>query len=335
MQPVVTGAQLILHFEAECLGSCLPAFSPVHLHAAGTCMVCRNQLVPPRIALDRPIPQAERTSVKAKVQHAFAAGGVGGSHQSGTGRAPGLADNSSFPSLPPICILVPKTEESHESNQTPSDRLEKSINMHPPQHVASPLPHTPLTCLSHPWQAEWEQRSRGGRQRLPPKRREAGAGDKAHSPAAMDVRNAPAHPIVWGPLCSSTPMVPNHRGRYIGSRTETALLKEALMCKKPPALALLYVPVWHMGPHSFCPTGQVGPHCAAPDSPAWPRAGGHRPMRADGPWVCFSALTEHRAAPSRVPPAPLEVCPCNAFGNGEQSPGLAERSMTTALSLRI
>lgn len=35
-----------------------------------------------------------------------------------------------------------------------------------------------------------------GRQRLPPKRREAAAGDKAHSLAAMGVRNAPTRPIV-------------------------------------------------------------------------------------------------------------------------------------------
>lgn len=67
----------------------------------------------------------------------------------------------------PSASVVPKTEESHESSQTPSDRLEKPINMHPPQHVASPLPRTPLTCLSHPWQAEREQRSRGRRSDCP------------------------------------------------------------------------------------------------------------------------------------------------------------------------
>lgn len=149
--------------------------------------------------------------------------------------------------------------------KTPSDRLKKSINMHPPpQHASSPQPRAPLTCLSHPWQAVQGTKEQGGTAATAPqtKHREAAAGDKAHSQAATGVRNALARPIVWGPLCSSNQppptSVPNRTGRNIGSRTEKALLKEALTCKKPPALAWPYVPVWHMGLHSFCPRGQVG-----------------------------------------------------------------------------
>lgn len=61
-QPVAAGARLLSHFEAVCLGSCLPAFSPAQHHAAGTPTVCGYQPVPPHIAPDRQTPRVGRTS---------------------------------------------------------------------------------------------------------------------------------------------------------------------------------------------------------------------------------------------------------------------------------
>lgn len=83
---------------------------------------------------------------------------------------------------------------------------------------------SPAPCLAaahlpvSPRQAAREQRSsEHGRQRLPPPRREAAAADKARVPAAMGVRNAPARPIVWGPLCSSTPRSPTAQAEIVGA----------------------------------------------------------------------------------------------------------------------
>lgn len=82
-------------------------------------------------------------------------------------------------------------------------------------------------CLTPGRQRANKGAARGGRQRLPPPPREAAAAHKARSPAAMGVRSAPARPIVWAPLCSSGPPVPNRTGRNSGSRTDTALLEGA------------------------------------------------------------------------------------------------------------
>lgn len=64
-------------------------------------------------------------------------------------------------------------------------------------------------------------------------------------------------PYCLGSFVLLRPPVPNRTGRNSGSRTDTALLKGALECGKPPAPALPYVPVWHTGPHCSCPRGQV------------------------------------------------------------------------------
>jgi len=136
--------------------------------------------------------------------------------------------------------------------------------MHRPQHAASPRPRSPARLTP-------------GRQR-----RNKGAGEdgsrcrQSSSPAAAGVRNAPARPIVWGPLCSSTCPVPSRTGRNIGRGTEMALLKEALACEKPPAFAPPYVPVWHAGPRSLCPRGQVGSPPRRPEHPREPGAAEQR-----------------------------------------------------------
>lgn len=133
-----------------------------------------------------------------------------------------------------------------------------------------------------------------------PKRREAAAGDKAHSPAAMGVRNAPARPIVWGPLCSSTPLVPNHRGRYIGSRTEMALLKEALMCKKPPGPGPAVRACLAHGPTLLPQRAGRSPLCC-PKQPSLAQSRG--PQTSVGRWTQGLFLCAHRAQGSPMPSA--------------------------------
>lgn len=90
-------------------------------------------------------------------------------------------------------------------------------------------------------------------------------------------------------LCAPPPpRVPNCTGRNIGSRTETALLKEAFACRKPPILTLPYVPVWHTGPRSFCPTGQVGSRGLQSNADGW-TGGGYfsaRLLLPPGIWLC-------------------------------------------------
>lgn len=92
-------------------------------------------------------------------------------------------------------------------------------------------------CLTPGRQRANKGAARGRRQRLPPPRREAAAAHKARSPAAMGLRSAPARPIVWAPLCSAGPPVPNRTGRNSGSRTGTTLLEGALGCGELPGLA--------------------------------------------------------------------------------------------------
>lgn len=143
-------------------------------------------------------------------------------------------------------------------------------------------------CLTPGRQRANKGAARGGRQRLPPPPREAAAAHKARSPAAMGVRSAPARPIVWAPLCSSGPPVPNRTGRNSGSRTDTALLEGALGCGKLPGLALPCVPGWHTGPRWAHGPTLLLPHGAG-------RELGRQTQTGHG---CFSTHTGHSAAPS-------------------------------------
>lgn len=125
----------------------------------------------------------------------------------------------------------------------------------------------------------------------------------------MAVSNAPSSPpIVWAPLCSASPPLPNRTGSDGGSRTDAALLKGALECGKDP-----------------CPGPAVrarlahGPTLLLLLLP-------HRAGREQG---CRAGQADGRGTASRAPP---ETDPGVPLGGGEWSPGPAEGSVRVALA---
>lgn len=152
-------------------------------------------------------------------------------------------------------------------------------------------------CLTPGRQRGNKGAAQGGRQRLPPPRREAAAGDKARFPAAMGVRNSPARPIVWAPLCSSRPRSPTAQAGMVGAG------QTGLCWREPSNEGSSFEPgpcrTCPSGTRRSCPTGQVG-------------SGGCTAVQTDGrgtggsPWGTRRPLPEHLFLFQRLS--------CDAFG---------------------
>lgn len=204
-------------------------------------MVCKNQLIPPHIPLDRQTPRSGRTSrQRCKVLLQL---GMVAANTRATLSGPQAWQTKALSLLSPFCPHPSSPGRRSLMNQvkhpaTGWRALLICTGRSTPQPLASLAAHLPVS----PRQAA-RNKGGGGRQRLRPET-EAGSGWRQRPfAAAMGVRNAAARPIVWDPLCSSTLSLPSHTGRSIGSRTEMALLRDALPCYRPPAFTLLYLPV--------------------------------------------------------------------------------------------
>lgn len=153
--------------------ACLPAFPPDHLHAIGTRVVCRYQLVPPRIAPDRRTPRAGRMSGQRRKEVLGLGAVVAATRTSPAGPQAWQTIALSPLPLPPGHIRHHPPRRRSLMNQVKRPATGWRNLLTCTRHRTSPAPGPPRRSPAHLTPGR-QHRNKGagggdgGRQRLPP-----------------------------------------------------------------------------------------------------------------------------------------------------------------------